>query len=447
MGFKNDFIWGAASAAYQVEGGAFEDEKGLSIWDTFSHEKGKIYENQNGDTACDQYHRLEDDLGVMSELGLRSYRFSVSWPRILPDGIGKINEKGIEFYDRLINGLLARGIKPCMTLYHWDLPYALHLKGGWLNNDSPKWFAEYAGLIKERFGDRVFDYITFNEPQVFVGCGYFEGVHAPGYKLAKAELLRVGHNVLKAHGMAVKALRNGNGEKCRIGITGASCPAIPVSDSEEDIKAAENCYYASDYDAFAFSDAYWFDPVFKGKYPDWVYAFREINKPVITDGDLELICQPLDFLGLNIYNGKYVSQKDSILGNPQGFARTLMGWPVTPEALYWGPRLMFERYGKPIMITENGMSCHDAVSLDGKVHDPDWVDYLHRYLREYRRAAEDGIQLDGYYVWSLTDNFEWGHGYNQRFGLTYVNYQTQERIIKDSGRFIHDVISANGENL
>lgn len=445
MGFKKDFIWGAASAAYQVEGGAFEDGKGLNIWDTFSHEKGKVFDGHNGDIACDQYHRLDEDLSIMTEIGIKSYRFSVSWARILPEGTGKVNEKGIEFYNRLIDELIKRGIRPCMTLYHWDLPYELHLKGGWLNSDSPKWFEEYALLIKERFGDRVRDFITFNEPQVFVGCGYFEGVHAPGRQFSKAELLRIGHNVLKAHGLAVKALRGG--KECRIGITGASCPAIPVSKGEGDVKAAERCYYESDFEAFVFSDAFWFDPVFKGKYPDWVYGFKAVNKPVITDSDLELINQPLDFLGLNIYNGKYVSEKEGVLGNPQGFNRTLIGWPITPEALYWGPKFMYERYKKPIIITENGMSCHDAVSLDGKVHDENRIDYLHRYLLEYKRAAEDGVELDGYYVWSLTDNFEWGHGYNQRFGLTYVDYKTQKRIVKDSGRFIKSVIEANGANL
>ena len=445
MGFKKDFVWGAASAAYQVEGAAFDDGKGLNIWDTFSHTKGKIYDDHNGDIACDQYHRLEEDLDIMTELGLQSYRFSVSWSRILPNGIGEVNQKGIDFYNRLIDGLIKRNIKPCMTLYHWDLPYALHLKGGWLNDCSPKWFGEYAAVIKKYFGDRVHDFITFNEPQVFVGCGYFEGVHAPGYKLSKAELMRIGHNVLKAHGAAVKELREG--EECRIGITGASCPAIPVSESAEDIKAAEKCYYESDYDAFAFSDAFWFDPVFLGKYPDWVYRFDEINKPVITDEDMELIGQPLDFLGLNIYNGKYVSAKNGVYGNAQGFPRTAIGWPITPEALYWGPKFMFERYGKPIIITENGMACHDAVSLDGKVHDPNRIDYFARYLHEYKRAADDGVQLNGYYVWSLTDNFEWGHGYNQRFGITYVDYNTQKRIIKDSGMFIKSVIESNGEKL
>lgn len=445
MGFKKDFIWGAASASYQVEGAAFEDGKGLNIWDVFCRENGKIYDSHNGDVACDQYHRLEDDLGAMTEIGVKSYRFSVSWARILPEGTGKVNEKGIEFYSRLLDGLEKRGIKPCMTLYHWDLPYALHLKGGWLNGDSPKWFEEYVNVIKERFGGRVHDFITFNEPQVFVGCGYYEGVHAPGYKLARAELVRIGHNILKAHGLAVKALR-GSGD-CKIGITGASCPAIPASESEGDIKAAERCYFESDYDAFVFSDAFWFDPVFKGRYPDWVYSFDAINKPVITDSDLELISQPLDFLGLNIYNGKYVSEGKGVLGSPQGFDRTLMGWPITPEALYWGPRFMYERYNKPIMITENGMSCHDAVSLDGRVHDENRIDYLHRYLLEYKRAADDGVELDGYYVWSLTDNFEWAHGFNQRFGLTYIDYKTQKRIVKDSGRFMRSVIETNGENL
>lgn len=445
MGFKKDFIWGAASAAYQVEGAAFDDGKGLNIWDTFSHEKGKIYNEHNGDVACDQYYLLEDDLKAMTEIGIKSYRFSVSWARILPQGTGKVNEKGIEFYNRLIDELIKRNIRPCMTLYHWDLPYELHLKGGWLNGDSPKWFEEYASVIKERFGDRVHDFITFNEPQVFVGCGYFEGVHAPGRQLSRAELIRIGHNVLKAHGLAVRALRNG--DECKIGITGASCPAIPASTDEKDIKAAEKCYFESDYDAFAFSDAFWFDPVFTGKYPDWVYDFKAINKPIITDSDLELICQPLDFLGLNIYNGKYVSEQKGVLGNPQGFGRTLVGWPITPEALYWGPKFMYERYKKPIIITENGMSCHDVVSLDGKVHDENRIDYLHRYLLEYKRAADDGVELNGYYVWSLTDNFEWAYGYSQRFGLTYIDYNSQERIVKDSGRFMKSVIESNGENL
>lgn len=444
MGFKTDFVWGASSAAYQIEGAAFEDGKGSNIWDSFSHIPGTVYGGHNGDIACDHYHRLEEDLDAMAALEIKSYRFSISWARVIPGGIGAVNEKGIAFYDRLINGLVKRGIKPCMTLYHWDLPYALHIRGGWLNPDSPEWFAEYARLIRERFGDRVHDFITFNEPQVFVGCGYYNGEHAPGYKLPKWELLRIGHNVLKAHGLAVKELRRG--EPCRIGFTGASCPAVPATEKNEDIEAARKNYFESDYDAFAFSDAYWFDPVITGKYPEWVYNYESHFKPEITDDDMELISQPIDFIGLNIYQGKYISAQ-GLVGETPGTPRTSIGWPITPQALYWGPRFMFERYGKPIIITENGMACHDAVSLDGKVHDPNRTDYLHRYLSELKRAADSGTEIDGYYVWSLTDNFEWAKGYSERFGLVYVDYATQRRVIKDSAEFIKNVISTNGKDL
>lgn len=445
MGFKETFIWGAAAASYQIEGAAYEDGKGLNIWDTFSHEDNKVYEKHNGDTACDHYHRLDEDLNNMSALGLKGYRFSVNWSRILPDGIGQVNESGIAFYNKLIDGLIQRGIKPCMTLYHWDLPYSLHLKGGWLNDESPKWFAEYAALIKERFGDRVHDFITLNEPQVFLGCGYYIGCHAPGYKLAKPELLRIGHNIMKAHGMAVKALRNG--EECRIGIAGASRPAIPSTDSTADIDAAREQYFLSDYEAFSFSDAYWFDPIIKGKYPEWVYQYKEINAPHITDEDMVLISQPIDFIGMNIYCGNYIKAGKGITQNHPGFAHTANGWPVTPEALYWGPKFFYERYGKPIIITENGLCCNDWVSLDGKVHDENRIDFMHRYLLELKKAAEDKVEIDGYYTWSLIDNFEWAEGYKDRFGIIYVDYQTQERIIKDSGYYYKNIIESNGDNL
>ena len=445
MGFKKDFAWGAATASYQIEGAYDEDGKGLDIWDVFSHTEGKIADDSSGDIACDHYHRYKDDIAIMADLGLKAYRFSVSWSRIQPDGTGAPNEKGIAFYNDLIDELLKYGIEPYMTLYHWDLPYALHLKGGWLNDESPLWFAEYARIIKERFGDRVTHFMTFNEPQVFVGCGCFEGSHAPGYKLAKPELLRIGHNVLKAHGMAVKELRKG--KECKIGFAAASCPSIPVSDSAEDIDAARESYFVSDHPAFAFSDAYWADPMVKGKYPEWVTSCKERGVPTITDEDMALISQPIDFIGLNIYNGKYISAAKGGEGNAQGHARTLMGWPVTPAALYWGPKFYHERYGLPIIITENGMSCHDEVSLDGKVHDPNRIDYLTRYLRELKRAAEDGTEIDGYFQWSLMDNYEWAFGYLQRFGMIYVDYATQERIIKDSGHWYKSVIASHGEDL
>ena len=452
MGFKKNFVWGAATAAYQIEGGAFEDGKGLSIWDTFSHTGGKIYSGQNGDCACDHYHRLEENLDIMKKIGLKGYRFSVSWPRIIPNGTGEVNEKGIDFYNRLIDGLIQRGIEPCMTLYHWDMPYSLHLQGGWLNDNSPEWFGEYAALIKERFGDRVHNFITFNEPQVFIGCGYLTGAHAPGYKLGTAEIMRMSHNVLKAHGKAVLALRNGS--ECKIGFTGASGPAAPVSNSREDIDAARRNYFFSSQQAsqqaFVFSDSFWFDPVLKGKYPQWVYDFDEINKPDISDKDMELISQPIDFIGLNIYNGRYISadgEAEKTIPLKDGSAKTAFGWPVTPEVLYWGPYFFYERYKKPIVITENGMSCHDWESVDGKVHDPNRIDYMQRYLRELKKAADDGVDIDGYYTWSLMDNFEWASGYNERFGLVYVDYQTNKRILKDSAYWYNKIIEDNGENL
>lgn len=445
MGFTDSFVWGAATASYQIEGAFQEDGKGLNIWDTFTHTNEKIFGNHNGDIACDHYHRLDEDLSILQQLSLSSYRFSISWSRLLPDGIGKLNEKAVDFYNRLLDGLASRGIKPCITLYHWDLPYALHLKGGWLNDDSPLWFSEYASQVKKLFGDRVNEFITFNEPQVFVGCGYLEGVHAPGYKLTQPELLRISHNVLKAHGMAVKALRSG--KPCRIGFTGASGPSIPATDKPSDIEAARNRYFYSDSDAFIFSDAFWFDPVIMGKYPQWVYDYNEIHVPVFTEEDMKLISQPIDFIGLNIYSGKYVNSEDGVLQFKQGISRTGFNWPITPEALYWGPKFFYERYKKPIVITENGMSCHDCVSLDGKVHDPNRIDYMHRYLLELKKAANDGVEVAGYYAWSLMDNFEWAQGYNERFGLVYVDYPTQKRIIKDSGYFYKSIIESNGQNL
>lgn len=445
MTFNKDFLWGAATASYQLEGAAFEDGKGLSIWDTFSHHDKKIYENQNGDISCDHYHNLEEDLDLMQQLGLKSYRFSVSWSRLLPNGTGEMNLAGVDFYNRLIDGLLARGIEPCMTLYHWDLPYALHKKGGWLNDESPLWFEEYAKLIKACYGDRVTYFITFNEPQVFTGCGYFEGNHAPGYQLSKGELLRIGHNVLKAHGRAVKALRDGR--TCKIGYSAASCPALPVTETKEDIAAANDNYFYSNYDAFLFSDAFWGDPIVLGKYPDWVTSYNDIDAPTITEDDMALIHQPIDFIGMNIYNGRYVSATLGAQGNPVGHPHTLIGWPITPIALYWGPRFYSKRYGLPIMITENGMSCHDFISLDGVVHDPNRIDYLNRYLLELKRAIKDGVNIQGYYVWSLIDNFEWAHGYKERFGLIYCDYESHERTLKDSAFWYQNVIRTNGESL
>ena len=448
MGFKKDFVWGAATASYQIEGAANEDGRGMSIWDEFSHTEGNVFQGHTGDVACDHYHRFREDVKLMSELGLKAYRFSISWSRLIPDGSGAVNQKGIDFYNDLIDELLKYGIEPYVTLYHWDLPYALHLKGGWLNDDISDLFEKYTRLVAESFGDRVKNFITFNEPQVFVGCGYMQGRHAPGYKLDTRELLHIGHNVLKSHGKAVRVLREVIPD-VKIGFTCATRPACPLSD--KDVEAARESYYYCGKVHFVFSDAFWLDPIVFGSYPQRLLDECADIMPEITDEDMKLIGAPIDFIGLNIYEGRAVRlNADGYLEDvpqPVGFPKTAINWGILPPALYWGPRFHYDRYKLPIYITENGMSAHDAISLDGKVHDPNRIDFLNRYLLELRRAAEDGADVGGYFQWSLMDNFEWSEGYNERFGIVYVDYATGERTVKDSAYWYKGIIESNGETL
>lgn len=451
MGFRKDFIWGAATASYQIEGAAFEDGKGLSVWDRFSHEPGRIYEGHTGDVACDHYHLYPQDVQLMKEIGLKAYRFSVCWPRLLPDGKGSVNQKGIAFYDRLIDALLKAGIRPFITLFHWDYPAALQAQGAWENPDSVRWFEEYAALCARSFGDRVKDYITFNEPQVFIGHGFSTGFHAPGLKLPNSSLVPMAHHVLKAHGAAVRAMRS-LVPNVRIGYAPCANPCMPATLSPEDLEAARRAYFDVSEEGWAFSAAWWSDPALLGTYPESGLACLEKHLPRGWQEDLPLIHQPLDFYGQNIYQGRYYRAADNAQGYeqlplPVGVPKTAIQWPITPECLYWGPRLLYERYKTPIIITENGLSAHDAVSLDGKVHDPNRQDFLNRYLLAYRKAADDGVDLQGYFHWSLMDNYEWAHGYSERFGLIHVDYATQERILKDSAHWYRSVIESNGESL
>lgn len=457
MGFKKDFIWGAATASYQVEGAAYKDGKGLNIWDVYCKQPGNVFEDQNGDVACNQYELYKEDVQLMKELNIKAYRFSINWARIIPEGTtafgGTVNEAGIDYYNRLIDELIANGIEPFITLYHWDLPYELQVKGGWLNDQIVDWFAEYATLIAKRFGDRVKNYFTVNEPEVFLGLGYREGTHAPGLKLGDREFMRCVHNMLKAHGAAVRALRANCPQPVKIGMapTGAFC--YPETESPEDIAAAKEAMFAMDKNP---TGAIWnfalvCDPVMLGHYPDSaIENFKDVM-PEITEEDMKLISEPVDFFGFNLYNG--VMTKMGKDGKPErvkrydGFPKTAIQWPVTPEAIRWATRFLYERYGKPIYITENGMSCHDWVALDGKVHDPNRIDFYHRYLIELKKSAEEGTDIEGYFAWSLMDNFEWTNGYHDRFGIIYVDYPTQKRIVKDSGYWYRDMIAENGENL
>ncbi len=450
MGFRKDFAWGGASASYQIEGAAFEDGKGPSVWDMFCREPGRIADGTVGDVACDHYHLYEKDVALMKDMAFNAYRFSISWPRVLPQGTGQVNEAGLAFYDRLVDRLLEAGITPYITLYHWDMPYALFQRGGWLNPDSPRWFAEFAELIGRRLGDRVKHFMTFNEPQCFIGISYVDTVHAPGIKFPTRDALQMTHNVLLAHGRGVQALRAAVPD-AQIGWAPTCSAHYPESETPEDIEAARQAIFDVPDDRWYWSASVWSDPVLLGRYPEKLFDLHGQHMPAIGADDLKLISQPMDFLGQNIYNGFGVKSDGqggfTYVRRPDGYPFTGAKWPVTPKALYWGPRFMAERYKLPIYLTENGISCPDVVSLDGKVHDPNRIDFTQRYLRELRRAADDGVDIRGYFHWCVTDNFEWAKGYTERFGMIYCDFVTQERILKDSAYWYRDVIRSNGETL
>lgn len=449
MSFPSRFVWGAAAAAYQIEGSAYADGKGLSVWDMFARKGGAVFEGHTGDVACDHYVRYEEDVALMGQLGLRAYRLSVAWPRVLPAGTGTVNQAGLDFYDRLIDALLARGITPYVTLFHWDYPLELYYKGGWLNPDSPAWFAEYTQIVTRRFADRVKHYITLNEPQVFIGLGHLEGTHAPGDKLRFREMLQAGHHALLAHGKSVQAIR-AETQGAEVGFSPVVTPRLPKSDSEADIAAARQATFAVNL-RNSWTHSWWMDPVFFGKYPDDGLEFYGADAPRIGQGDLATIAAPVDFVGMNNYQGLLVEAdgaggyRDVPFGD--GYPRTAFNWPITPESLYWGPRFLFERYRKPLLITENGLSVRDWVAVDGAVHDAARIDFTTRYLRALHRAIQAGVDVRGYFHWSILDNFEWAEGYKERFGLIHVDYQTQKRTPKDSADWYRRVIESNGESL
>jgi beta-glucosidase len=450
MKFPDQFIWGAATAAYQIEGAASRDGKGLSVWDQFCRRPGAIKNGDHADTACDHYRLFPRDIAIMKELKIQGYRLSVSWPRVIPAGNGNINPSGLDYYDRLVDQLLQNGITPYLTLFHWDLPWELQLRGGWLNPDSSAWFADYAETVAGRLTDRVDHWITINENSVFVILGHLTGEHAPGLRLSLAEALQVNHHVLLAHGKAVQTIRKAARRPCRIGMASAVTPLIPASANPDDIELARKANFSVNREDLWVSGI-WQDPVYLGSYPGEYYRVFDRELPRIGPDDLKTIAQPVDFVGLNIYRGtKVIAGKGGRLVNaapPPGYARTGFDWTVVPESLYWGPKFFYERYRKPVIITENGVSSLDWVALDGKIHDPQRIDYTRRYLRELQRAGADGVELAGYFHWSLLDNFEWAEGYKQRFGLVYTDFETGERIIKDSGYWYRDVIASHGENI
>jgi beta-glucosidase len=433
--FPRGFAWGAATAAYRTEGAATEDGRGESIWDRFTSLPGRIANGDTGRVACDSYHRYPEDVRLMRELGLNAYRFSIAWPRVLPQGRGTVNAAGLDFYDRLVDELLANGIEPFATLYHWDLPQALEDAGGWPAREIVDAFAEYVEVVVARLGDRVSHWITQNEPWVVSWLGYGRGEHAPGRR-SDRDALAAAHHVLLAHGRAVEVLRRER-PQAQVGITIDVIPIHPLTASEADVAAAR--------EEDGFRNRWILDPVLRGSYPeDMARRFARILPPV-RDGDMESIATPLDFLGVNYYRRHVVKAGSNgsgpIVVDVPGGEHTAVGWEVYPDGLYELLVRLHEDYAPPpLYVTENGAAFGDT-RRNGTVEDPERTSYIDRHLGAVRRAIEHGVRVDGYFVWSLLDNFEWARGYAPRFGLVYVDYGTLERVPKQSYHWYRDFIA------
>ena len=420
MNFPENFAWGAAAASHQIEGAWKEDGKGASIWDMFAHKPGTTWENDNGDVACDHYHRYREDVGLMKQIGLNAYRLSVSWPRVIPGGTGSVNEVGLGFYDRLVDELLAHGIDPWVTLYHWDLPYDLFLRGGWLSPEIPRWFADYTAAVVDKLSDRVTHWITLNEPQAFIALGHLDAdhpSHAPGLRLGMPEVLRAAHHSLLAHGLAVQTIRARARKAPQIGWAAVGIACSPATDSPADISAAEKAMGAVNGENF-WNNHWWGDPAVHGFYPESGLKAYGKAVPKFPSGDFDIIRQPLDFFGFNIYRVSSVVKAGADgepihLPWPAGFPQASLDWlRVTPDSLYRMSKYLAGQYKLPVVVTENGMSNHDWVALDGRVHDGARIDYLQRYLLGLHRAIAEGVDVRGFFHWSIMDNFEWAEGYN-----------------------------------
>ena len=431
----SEFVWGVATSSYQIEGAANEGGRGQSIWDTFCKVPGKVANFDNGDIACDHYHRYKEDLDLMKWMGVKAYRFSVAWPRVIPDGVGRVNEMGLDFYDRLIDSLLEREIAPWLTMYHWDLPEALQLRGGWNNREVVEWFGEYAEMLTSRFGDRVKNWMTLNEPLCSAWLGHLYGDMAPGIKDLQTAL-NVSHHLLMSHGLACQVIRS-NVSEANVGIVINVTPAVPATDSQEDSNAAQL--------ADGFDNRWFLDPVFGRAYPADVIDTLGAS-PEIHSGDMKLIAQDLDFLGVNFYFRQTVAADQNSKPLPirsvnrENVKRTAMNWEVHPQAFEEILLRISKEYSpKAIYITENGSAWNDEV-INGEIIDDERIDYLARHLDVMRSAKNQGAPILGYFAWSFLDNFEWAYGYEKRFGLIYVDYKTQKRTPKKSAFFYRQLL-------
>ncbi|HVU13852.1 MAG TPA: GH1 family beta-glucosidase [Phototrophicaceae bacterium] len=436
--FPADFTWGTATASYQIEGAAHEDGRGVSIWDMFSHTPGKVKNGDTGDVADDHYHRWRDDIQLMKALNISAYRLSIAWPRILPSGRGAVNELGLEFYDRLIDELLANEITPYVTLYHWDLPQPLQDEGGWMRRGITDDFVNYVDVVSRALGDRVKNWITFNEPWVFTWLGYVIGVHAPGLTSATPEPAFItSHNCYLAHGLSVPVIRS-NSKDAQVGITLNLSPADPATSKPADLEAT------AIYDGWF--NRWYLDPLYRKQYPADIVQTYEPFMPKIEPGDMDIIAAPLDFLGINYYSRAVIEASGDASRpfqnvRPEG-EYTAMDWEVYPLALYNILMRIHSDYNPgALYVTENGAAYEDTLTPDGKVHDPQRTAYYQSHLEACQHAIEDGVPLKGYFAWSLLDNFEWGEGYAKRFGLHYVDYTNQKRYRKDSGDYYAQVAS------
>jgi beta-glucosidase len=442
--FSDSFLWGAATSAYQIEGSPLADGAGPSIWHRFVRTPGLVKDGDTGDVACDHYRRMEDDVALMKRLGLTAYRFSIAWGRVLPDGRGAVNEAGLGFYERLVDTLLANGIQPMATLFHWDLPAALDDRGGWLNPDVAGWFADYASVMFRRLDDRVKLWATLNEPWVVTDGGYLHGLLAPGHK-NRFEAPIASHHLLRAHAKAVQAYRAVG--RHQVGLVVNIEPKYPASSAPEDVAATRR--------AEAYMNRQYLDPVFRGRYPEEMTQIFGEAWPVWPQQDLDLIRQPIDFLGINYYTRNVVRHEETayplkaVAVRQTQAAYTETGWEVFPQGLTDTLLWVKKRYGDiPLYVTENGAAFYDPPAIDsGRVNDPLRLDYYRWHLRAVHDAIRQGVDVRGYYAWSLMDNLEWSHGFSKRFGLVHVNFQTLERTLKDSGRFYAKVIATNGAAL
>ncbi|MVN85763.1 beta-glucosidase [Deinococcus sp. HMF7620] len=445
MTFPDGFVWGAATAAYQIEGAVQEGGRGPSIWDTFAHTPGRVRGGQTGDVACDHYHRFAEDVALLRELGVGAYRFSVSWPRVQPGGRGRANPAGLAFYDRLTDELLAAGLEPWVTLFHWDLPQELEDAGGWLNRDTAHRFEDYAYLVGERLADRAAAFMTLNEPFVVMALGYALGVHAPGKTLGLGAFPAAHHQLL-AHGLGVRALREAGARQ--VGLANTYAPAWPASDRDADHRAAD----LTD----ALHNHLFTDPLLRGEYPAPVLDLLSERAPemldVVRPGDLAVMATPLDFLGVNYYQPDWVkasaaSPFGAEVGTVPGRPQTGLGWSVVPEGLTQTLTGLKARYGEtcpPLIVTENGCVWPDTPGADGRVRDDFRIRYLDAHIQAAQDALTQGAPLKGYFVWSLLDNFEWAEGYSQRFGLVHVDFETQVRTPKDSYFWFRERVKGGG---